>query len=211
MSSYYPAFVNINGKDCVVVGGGSVAERKVMALLDAGAKVTVISDKITKRLLKEKQKGSIQHLQRPYKIGDTKNFFLVIAATDDEAVNRQISQEARFLLNVVDNPGLSNFIVPAVLKDGDLTIAISTGGISPAIARSIKTDLKSYISIDIKRYLRFLKSLRKDVFKSNLSFKIRNEFLKFSGSMEILQMLRNDGYGKTKKMVLRKFKEIKKA
>ncbi|MFQ3574299.1 MAG: NAD(P)-dependent oxidoreductase, partial [Thermodesulfovibrionales bacterium] len=159
----------------------------------------------------EKQKGSIQHLQRPYKIGDTKNFFLVIAATDDEAVNRQISQEAKFLLNVVDNPGLSNFIVPAVLKDGDLTIAISTGGISPAIARSIKTDLKSYISIDIKRYLRFLKSLRKDVFKSNLSFKIRNEFLKFSGSMEILQMLRNDGYGKTKKMVLRKFKEIKKA
>lgn len=209
MSSYYPAFVRIKDKDCIVVGGGNIAERKVSALLAAGANVTVISDRITSRLSKGVQKGILKHIPRKYIKGDAKGCFLVIAATNDEDVNKQVAEDATSLINVVDNPKMSNFIVPAVLKEGDLTIAISTGGVSPSIARSLKTYLKSCLHNDIKRYLKFLKVLRQEVFKQSIPFKTRNEFLMFSGSMQILHLLKNGGYKDAKNLVSKRFKSLK--
>ncbi|MCX8028023.1 MAG: bifunctional precorrin-2 dehydrogenase/sirohydrochlorin ferrochelatase [Thermodesulfovibrionales bacterium] len=210
MSSYYPAFVKIKEKECVVVGGGRIAERKVFALLEAGASVTVISDTITTRLLKLSQKGLIKHIQRHYQSGDVKDCFLVIAATNDEQINKQIAEESRFLINVVDNPRLSNFIVPAVLREGDLTIAISTGGVSPALARTIKNDLKNYIHKDIKRYLKLLKDLRYKVFQGLIPFRLRNRFLMFTGSVEMLDILKQRGYKKARDLVVRRFKSLQK-
>lgn len=210
MSSYYPAFVKVKEKECVVVGGGRIAERKVFALLEAGASVTVISDTITTRLLKASQKGLIKYLQRQYQSGDVKDCFLVVAATNDEQTNKQIAEESRFLINVVDNPRLSNFIVPAVLREGDLTIAISTGGVSPALAKTIKNDLKNYIHKDIKRYLKLLKDLRYKVFQGLIPFRLRNRFLMFTGSAEMLDILKKRGYKKARDLVVSRFKSLQK-
>ncbi len=123
---YYPAFLNLEDKKTVVVGGGKVAERKILGLLNAQAEVTVVSPVITKRLEQEEQKGRIRHICRKYRKGDLKNAFLVIAATDSEDINEKVSRDAPCLVNVVDTPKFCNFIVPSILQRGPLTIAIST-------------------------------------------------------------------------------------
>src|SRR4030065_1234034 len=128
---YYPAFLNLKGKKTVVIGGGKIAERKILVLLKTGANITVISPEITKRIAREKLRGSLKHIPRQYRKGDVKKTFLVIAATDSEEINKKVSEEAPCLVNVVDTPSLCNFIVPSVIQRGLLTIAISTGGVSP--------------------------------------------------------------------------------
>ncbi|MBI5025363.1 MAG: bifunctional precorrin-2 dehydrogenase/sirohydrochlorin ferrochelatase, partial [Nitrospirae bacterium] len=128
--SYYPVFLNLEGKKVVVVGGGPVAARKVNALLKSGASVTVISQSVTKSLETLKQKGMIKHINRTYKKNDLKAAFLVIAATSSWEENIKIARDAKSLINVVDMPSQGNFIVPSTISRGPLTIAISTSGTS---------------------------------------------------------------------------------
>ena len=142
---YFPAFLNIERKKCVVVGGGKVAFRKVRMLLDCGANVTVISPVLHPDLSELADKKSIQVIRRSFKLGDLKGTFIVIAATDAKETNRKVAKEAGrvgALVNVVDDPEPSDFIVPSILRRGDLTITISTGGMSPALARKIRTKLE---------------------------------------------------------------------
>jgi precorrin-2 dehydrogenase/sirohydrochlorin ferrochelatase len=159
--NYYPAFLNLHGKKVVVVGGGNVAERKILSLLKAGAAVTVVSPAITARLCKEKTKKNIEHIARCYRKGDLRGSFLVIAATDNPSVNTQIAKDAPSLVNVVDVPKECSFIAPSVIKRGPLTIAVSTGGISPAFSRTMRQELEKIYGPEIGKYLNFVGSIRR--------------------------------------------------
>ena len=144
MSGYYPVNLKIKNKKCVVVGGGKVAERKIKLLLEKGALVTVISPKITSLLEKLWRATKVNYLPVTYSPSSLKDAFLVIAASNDRTVNSRVAKDADhlgILVNVVDSPAESSFILPATLNRGDLTIAVSTAGKSPALARKIKEDL----------------------------------------------------------------------
>ena len=204
---YYPAFLNLKKKKAVVCGGGSVAERKVLALLKAGATVTIISPEITGRLNLEKQKKNLKHICRRYKKGDLKDAFIVIAATDSLRANKRISLEAPCLVNVVDTPDLCNFIVPSVVTRGPLTVAISTSGVSPALSRSIRMELEKLYGTEISLYLKLLRSIRSEAIKRIKDQKKRGKFLKSVASDKMLKMLREEGITKAKKVVEDLFKK----
>ncbi len=146
ISSYYPVFLGISGKRCVVVGGGEVALRKVRALLEHEAEVKVISPDLCLELAQMAEKGIVMVLPRSYNDGDLEGTFIAIAATCDSEINRKVAEEARekkILVNVVDDPEHSDFIAPSYLRHGALTIAVSTAGKSPALARKIRTRLEN--------------------------------------------------------------------
>lgn len=176
--SYYPVFLNLKNKCCVVVGGGKVAERKVLSLLKSGTEVTVISPELTKRLKKEGLSRRIKHIQRRYKKGDLKNAFLVIAATDSNEINKKVSEDAPHLINVVDLPSLCNFIVPSVVERGPLTIAISTSGVSPSMAKAIRKELEKLYGPEFARHLNSLKRIRTKAMAEIKDKKEREGFLK---------------------------------
>ncbi len=196
--NYYPLFLNLKEKKTVVVGGGKVAERKILSLIRTGAEITVISPEITKRIEKEKEKGRIRHISRQYRRGDLKNTFLVIAATDSRAVNEKVSQDSPCLVNVVDTPELCNFIVPAVINRGPLTIAVSTAGVSPALSRSVRQELERMYGPEISDYLKFLKKIRAEARKSIRDPKKRGILLKAVASENMLKILRKNGCASAK-------------
>lgn len=207
--SYYPAFINLKGKRCAVVGGGKIAERKILSLLRSGARVKVISPVITGILDKYKEKGAIGHIKRNYKKGDLKNMFLVIAATSCDRVNEQVAGEAPCLVNVVDSPEMANFIVPSVIRRGPLAVAVSTSGASPAAAKAIRKELKIMYGKDFGIFLDFLKGLRKKASKEIKDKHAREVFLKGIASKEIFVMLRQKGFKATKRKVVTKFEQAK--
>lgn len=204
---YFPAFLNLGGKKCVVIGGGEVAARKVAALIKSGALVTVISPELTTALKRLKDSGSITHVGREYRRGDLKAAFLTIAATSDDKVNRAVFKDAPLLVNVVDAPELCNFIVPAVVDRAPLTIAVSTGGASPAMAASVRRELEALYGKEVGRYLIFAGKLRKTAKETITDGKSRERFFKYAGSEEILCMLRKEGFDKAKEKVLQRLKE----
>ncbi len=143
--AYYPIFLNISGKRCVVVGGGQVALRKARALLEHGANVEIVSPDLCSELGQLVESGGIRVYRREYQAGDLKDVFVAIAATDDRETNLKVAEEARknaVLVNVVDDAENSNFILPSYVRRGDVTLAIATAGRSPALARKIRTRLE---------------------------------------------------------------------
>jgi len=145
LASYYPIFLNISGRRCVVVGGGQVALRKVKALIECGADIEVISPDLCLELRRLAESREVRALNREYQSGDLRGAFVVIAATDNSDVNRKVAEEAKrnaALVNVVDDAENSDFIIPSYLRRGDVTVAISTAGKSPALARKIRTRLE---------------------------------------------------------------------
>lgn len=176
--SYYPILLNLKGKKCVVVGGGKVAERKALPLLKSGAKITVISPECTGRLKKEHLRERIKYISRRYKKGDLKNAFLVIAATDSGEINKKISEDAPYLINVVDKPLLCNFIVPSVVRRGPLTLAVSTSGISPSLARTIRKELEGLYGREFEKHLNHIKKMRVKALSGIKNNKERIKFLR---------------------------------
>lgn len=187
---YYPAFIDLAGKKAVVVGGGSVAARKVSTLLKAGAVVTVISPELTAGLRRMVSDGKVSHVSRPYRRGDLKGAFLAVAATDSEEVNRMVAGHAPSLCNVADSPDLSNFIVPSTVDRGDLCIAISTSGASPALARSIRLELERIYGPEFARYLAKLKKLRSKAMESIADPALRRQYLKSLGAKDTPEIIR---------------------
>ena len=161
--TYYPLFADLDGRRCVVVGGGMVAQRKVTTLLGCGAEVTVISPTLTRRLAALVHQGRVRGMRRRVRPGDLRGAWLVIAATDEPAINELVSRaatRARIFTNVVDQKPLCSFIAPAIFRRGLLTIAVSTGGASPALAKQLRRNFAVTIGVDYSRMLRLLKSLR---------------------------------------------------
>ena len=206
--NYYPAFLNLKGKKAVVVGGGRIAERKVLTLLKAGADVTVISPRLTEKLAKQKETGRMCHIPRAYRQGDLKDGFLVIAATDSPEVNSMVAAEAPCLLNVVDVPVECNFIAPSVVERGPLVFAISTGGTSPAFAKAVRKEIEKSYGPVFSGYLSFVKTLRSRAMREIADRTAREKFFKSLASADILNALRTKGLDSVKKSVMNRFLKL---
>ncbi len=145
---YYPINLNIRDKLCVVIGGGKVAERKVKNLLHSGARVRVVSPDLTPLLSKWMNQGKINYTRSEYRTGYLKGAFLVYAATSNRKVNAEIARDAilqKLLVNVADAPTESTFILPAVVRKREVSIAVSTDGLSPAKSVRIRDRLKTLL------------------------------------------------------------------
>jgi precorrin-2 dehydrogenase/sirohydrochlorin ferrochelatase len=190
---YYPVFLQVTGRRCVVIGGGEVAERKVASLLAAGARVAVISPSLTPGLARRLAEGAIEYVARPYRRGDLAGALLAYAATDDESVHADIAGEAEaagVLLNVVDRPARCGFIVPSILTRGELTVAVSTGGGSPALARRVREDLERALGPEYERALELLTRLRQHLTRESRSTAERKRILTELIGSNLLDLLR---------------------
>ena len=163
MPTYYPMMVDLAGRRCLVVGGGRVAERKIALLQECGAEVEVVSPATTRKIADLAARGAIRLARRPVRPTDLDRAFLVFAATDNADVNQGVAQEVRKaggLVNVADAPEACTFLVPSVVRRGDLTIAISTGGGSPALAKRLRQRLEATIGPEYEAFLAALRELR---------------------------------------------------
>lgn len=162
-TSYYPVFLDLSERSCVVVGGGDVAERKVRALVRHGGAVHVVAPELTSRLLELEDAREITAEHRGYVRGDLAGAGLVVCATDSAEVNRAVYDEAKAigcLVNVVDVPELCDFIVPSVVHRGSFQIAISTGGAAPAVAKRVRKRLSQEFGEEWAAYVELLGEVR---------------------------------------------------
>ncbi len=161
---YYPVNLDIKNRRCLVVGGGSVGGRKIKTLLECGAIVTVISPVVTREIQSLADKGAITLKKRSYRPHDIdESFFLVIGATADDKLNRLIHKDAeRFnvLCNIADRPEVCNFILPAIVHRGDLVIAVSTSGKSPAFAKKLRQRLEKEYGDEYSEFLKLMGAIR---------------------------------------------------
>ncbi len=188
--------IGLEQRQAVVVGGGSVAARKVVGLLETGAQVTVISPELAPELVNLVEQGYITAVKRAYQEGDLTNAFIAVAGTDDPAVNEAVWQEAEqrgCLVNVVDDPAHSNYIMPAVVRRGEMVIAISTGGASPALARRLREWLETLISPEYAGLVELLAELRPDLVSGYDPGEARLEAALRLVDSELLEVIRREG------------------
>lgn len=160
---YYPIGLHIEGRRCLVVGGGKVAERKARGLIECGALVTVVSPELTPGLTSLASDGVIHWQPRGYDADAAAGFFLVMAATDDPQVQDQVQSDAQrgqVLLNVADVPEKCNFILPALVRRGGLTVAISTSGKSPALAKKLRQEIEEWLGPEYETVVEALGMIR---------------------------------------------------
>lgn len=204
---YLPIFLDLRGMKVVVVGGGKVAERKVLTLLKAGAEITVVSPVLTPRLSKEKDAKRFRHIGRRISARDLSRAFLVVSATDSPDINRFVSSRSPALVNVADIPSQSNFIAPSLVERGDLVIAISTSGSSPALAKTLRRELEKSFGPEFSAYLALLKRVRARALAEVPHRTERERFLKRIGSRKMVGLLKTGGFAAVRKKVLDDFKE----
>lgn len=193
MPRYYPMMLDLNGRRCVVVGGGEVAARKAEMLASCGATVAVVAPDIHPLLEPLIAAGKVQPERRPYRAGDLNGASLAIASTDSEAVNRAVfadAQKAGMPVNVVDVPELCSFIVPSVVERGDLVIAISTSGKSPAMAKRIRRDLEERFGPEYEAMLALMGEVRQLVQKREADVGKRMAILSGIANSGILDRLK---------------------
>lgn len=204
LPAYYPIFLNIRGRRCVVVGGGQVARRKVRTLLEHGADVEVISPDLCAELGQLAESGEIHALPREYRDGDLQGAVIAIAATDDRNTNLAVAKEARaraVLVNVVDDAENSDFIAPSYMRRGDVTIAISTGGRSPALARKIRTRLEKDFGDEYASLAWLLSEVRTEVKRQGI--KVNGDAWQEALDLDLLvNLLREEGREKAKAILL---------
>jgi precorrin-2 dehydrogenase / sirohydrochlorin ferrochelatase len=162
---YYPINLNLNRRKVVVIGGGRIAERKITGLIEAMAVVTVISPKLTIELTEYAEEGKITWKKMDFTAEDIQDAFLVIAATNQPETNLSVKKAAapHQLVSLVDNPEVSDFILPAVVNQGKLSITVSTSGASPILAKKIKQEIADQFGPEYKEYVDFLYSCRKRI------------------------------------------------
>jgi precorrin-2 dehydrogenase/sirohydrochlorin ferrochelatase len=161
---YYPVQLDIRGRACLVVGGGTVGTRKAETLAACGGRVTVVSAEATAALQQMAAEGRVALALRNYNETDLEGIFLVIGATDDEALNRRISADAearRILCNIADRPEICNFILPSILRRGDLVITFSTSGQSPAFAKKLRQRLEAQFGEEYGVFLEVMGAIRR--------------------------------------------------
>jgi precorrin-2 dehydrogenase/sirohydrochlorin ferrochelatase len=193
VSGYPITLVDLANTPCVVVGGGGVAARKVAALREAGARPVVISPALCDTLRRQVEEGEIDAIERRYQAGDLADARLVIAATDDAATNEAVWREAQdtgCLVNVVDDPPRCNFYVPATVRRGALTLAVSTNGTSPLLAQRIRRMLEQQFDWAYESYLELLGELRPKVQKQVVEAARRKALWASLLDSDVLDLLR---------------------
>jgi precorrin-2 dehydrogenase/sirohydrochlorin ferrochelatase len=186
--SLFPIFLKLTGRPCVVIGAGNLAESKIESLQAANARVTVIAPAANERIAAMADSGEIVWHQREYAAGDVAGNFLVIAATDNPAVNRAVFAEAEaagILINAVDDPPFCDFYFPSVVRRGDLQIAISTAGHSPALAQRLRKEINALLPLDTGDWLAELGNLRREVLQMEPLNEARKQLLHQLASREV--------------------------
>lgn len=192
---YYPVFLDIQDRICLVVGGGQVGTRKVQTLLKCGARVTVISPQVTPELAALTEQGRIAWKTRAYRPSDLDQAFLVIGATDDQALNRQIhkaSEKVGRLCNIADQPELCNFVLPSIVNQGDLSIAISTAGKSPAFAKHLRRQLQTQYGPEYGRFLDLMGAVRKRLLATEHAPEAHKPLFERLINENLLEMIKTD-------------------
>lgn len=187
----YAAMLNIADRKCVIIGGGTVAARKLATLCEAGANVTVAAPHFTEETLKIAEKYSCKVMHECYHPAQLENAFITIAATDSKEINREITAAAPFLVNNITEPELSNFIVPASMQIGEIQLTIATGGI-PAYTRFLKSFLKQKLTPAFAEFNEFLKEQRQQVKNIPSTPAERTAFWRQTLSTEVLNLLENN-------------------
>ena len=184
----FPMFVKLEGRRCVVVGGGPIAESKVESLLASCASVTVVSPALTETLERLQRLGAFAWYARRFEATDLPGAFLVIAATSDDATNDAVYREADragILCNAVDQPPRCHFYFPAVVRRGALQIAISTAGLSPSLAQRLRKELEAQIGPEYEEWLGWLGKIRAALMDRGLEFATRKQLLARFASREV--------------------------
>ena len=192
---YYPVNLDVRNRDCLVVGGGSVAERKVKTLLECGARVTVVTTLATRGLQALASEGRIDLRMRGYEDSDPEGNFLVIGATDSEEVNEKIGKDATergVLCNIVDRPAACSFVLPAIVRQGDLLIAISTSNKSPALARRIRQTLEKEFGPEYAVLLNLMGAIRQRLLGDAERPGARKRFFERLLDEGVLEMIRKN-------------------
>ncbi len=205
---YYPVFLTVKGRKCAVIGGGQVALRKVVTLLECGAEVKVISPELCPELASLAGRKEISVLHREYHSGDLNGIFVAIAATDSSIINQKVAAEAReksVLVNVVDDAGYSDFIAPSIIRRGEITIAISTSGQSPALARKLRTKLEKEFGEEYARLGRLLGEVRAEAKKQKITVD-GDGWQEAIDIDRILELIKNGDEEKAKNTVLNNLK-----
>ena len=212
-SSFFPILINLQNFPCLVIGGGKVALRKVITLQSFNAKITVLAPKICKPLRELSNKKVIKITQQNYNKKYLRNFKLVFCATDNPKINRAVHEDCKeknILLNVADVPSLCDFILPAVVKRGDLTISVSSQGRAPFFAKEIKNKIDKLFSETYKDILELAGNFRSALLndKKYKSSKIKEKaFRKFS-KVDWIKIIDNEGKKKANENMLNIFKEL---
>jgi siroheme synthase-like protein len=191
---YYPIFLDIENRNVVIIGGGEVCARKAETMMRYGAVVTIVSPEFTAEIEQWANNGKLAIRPKRYEVSDIEDAHIIIASTDDTTVNEQIAADARarrIPVNVVDVTHLCEFIVPAIIEKDGIQIAISTGGKSPAVARTLKEDLNRTVGPEYSEVNDLLGSLR-DSAKATLPTDVdRKRFFDGIIAQGVLQMLRD--------------------
>jgi precorrin-2 dehydrogenase/sirohydrochlorin ferrochelatase len=190
---YYPVCLDIKGKRCLIVGGGEVAARKARALVEAGADVVVVSPDLCEAI---SERTDITVLQKPWDERDLDDAFLVIAATNDRALNEKVAGAARrrrVLCNVVDDASLSDFILPASVRRGALLVSISTSGALPALARRTREELEKTFGQEYADYLDIVGQMRENIIKAVPDSSARREIFRRLADPQLIEMLKESG------------------
>jgi siroheme synthase-like protein len=202
--AYFPIYLDMQQRPCLVVGGGVVAERKIASLLEAGANVTVVSPDITDNIARWWKQGSIHLQARRYRAGDTVGFRIVFAATDDADLNDVVFRECRnsgVWINAADDLGRCDFILPSVLRRGELAIAISTGGESPALARTIREELEFYFTGEYDSLVKLASEVRSELRAKGISLPFENWQRALTG--DVRQLLMRGDLGRAREVFLK--------
>lgn len=201
---YYPICLDISNKRCAVIGGGEVAGRKVRRLLDCGARVTVVGRKLTPDLESLKKRGRIEHIASAYRAEHLDGSFMVIGATDSARINGRVYRDAKgkgIPVNIVDDPKRCDFILPALFERGDLSIAVSTAGKSPALARRLRMEMEGRYGHEYAILVRILGILRERVVRRGTSSEENRKIFEAVLDSDILDRVREKDWDGIRKLI----------
>ena len=202
--SYFPIYLDIARRRCLVIGGGAVAERKIANLLEAGAEVTVLSPDVTENIARWSKQNLLLLKARRYRDGDLAGFELAFVATDDAAANSAAFREGRnggVWVNAADDPAHCDFILPSVLRRGDLTVAVSSGGNSPALARTVREELELYFTREYEALARLASEARRELQRRGMTVSFETWRRALSG--DVRQLLMRGELARAKSLLLR--------
>lgn len=191
---YYPVYLDLKDRPVLVTGGGLIAEGKAVQLVEAGARVRIVSPDLTPRLAELAESRKIEYRQGKFQADDLNGVALVISATNDQAANEEVAWLAAklgLLYNIVDQPALCNFITPALVTRGDIQISVSTGGGSPSVAQRVKREIGDLIGDEYGELLEVAAEMRAEAKRLIPDFEQRRKVLQAFAESQAIELLRD--------------------